>query len=65
MEKRHITNNIRLVLDLLNYENLFDNDSYLLFLGFYKAFDSLEDNFIFQALTKFEFGDFFIFFIFL
>lgn len=57
MEKRHITNNIRLVLDILDYEDLIPNDSYLLFLDFYKAFDSLEHNFIFQALTKFGFGD--------
>jgi len=57
MEKRHITNNIRLVLDILDYVDLIPNESYLLFLDFYKAFDSLEHNFIFQALTKFGFGD--------
>lgn len=57
MEKRHISNNIRLVLDILDYEDLILNDSYMLFLDFYKAFDSLEHNFIFQALTKFGFGD--------
>lgn len=59
MEKRHITNNIRLVLDLLDYEDLIPNDSFLLFLDFYKAFDSLEHKFIFKALDKFGFGDYF------
>ncbi len=59
MEKRHITNNIRLILDLLDYKDLVTNDSFLLFLDFYKAFDSLEHKFIFQALDKFGFGDYF------
>ncbi len=59
MEKRHITNNIRLILDLLDYKYLVTNDNFLLFLDFYKAFDSLEHKFIFQALAKFGFGDYF------
>ncbi len=59
MKKRHITNNIRLILDLLDYKDLVTNDSFLLFLDFYKAFDSLEHTFIFQALAKFGFGDYF------
>lgn len=58
--KRHISNNIRLVLDLLDYAELVKEESFILFLDFYKAFDSLEHNFILQSLRKFNFGDFFL-----
>lgn len=57
MPKRHIANNIRLVLDLLDYSELVVDDSLILFLDFYKAFDSLEHEFIFLALQKLGFGD--------
>lgn len=57
--KRHIANNIRLVLDLLDYDELIRDESFILFLDFYKAFDSLEHEFILQSLYKFGFGDFF------
>lgn len=32
--KRHIVNNIRLILDLLDYSDLIHEDSFLLFLDF-------------------------------
>ena len=57
MPKRHIANNIRLVLDLLDYSELVEDDSFILFVDFYKAFDSLEHKFIFLALQKLGFGD--------
>lgn len=47
MENRHISNNIRLVLDILDYPEYIQNDSFILFLDFYKAFDSIEHEFIF------------------
>ncbi len=50
LNNRHISNNIRLVLDILDYSNLISDDSVLLFLDFYKAFDTLEHQFIFQCL---------------
>lgn len=59
MRNRHISNNIRLVLDILDYPELINNESFILFLDFYKAFDSVEHKFIFKALDKFGFGDFF------
>lgn len=59
MKNRHITNNIRLVLDILDYPDLIDDDGFILFLDFYKAFDTVEHKFIFQTLNKFGFGDFF------
>ena len=59
MRKRHISNNIRLVLDLIDYSFLCPDDSFIFFLDFYKAFDTVEHNFIFQTINLFGFGDFF------
>lgn len=56
----HISNNIRLVLDILDYPVLFDDNSLILFLDFYKAFDTLEHPFMFEALRCFGFGKIFI-----
>ncbi len=55
LKNSHISNNIRLVLDLLDYSELVKDDSYMLFLDFYKAFDSIEHGFIFKTLEKFGF----------
>ena len=52
MPKRHIANNIRLVLDLLDFSAFIDGDSLILFVDFYKAFDSLEHEFIYLALKS-------------
>ncbi len=60
LNNRHISNNIRLVLDIFDYLNLISDDSFLLFLDFYKAFDTLEHHFNFQCLEKFVFGIFFV-----
>lgn len=57
MAKRHIVNNIRQVLDLLDYSEIIQENSFILFLDFYKAFDSLEHKFIGHTLHKFGFGD--------
>ena len=43
MRNRHISNNIRLVLDILDCSDLITEDSFILFLEFYKAFDTVED----------------------
>lgn len=58
MNNRHISNNIKLVLDLLDYSDVISDDRWILFLDFYKAFDSVEHQFIFSALEKFGFGPF-------
>ncbi len=60
MRNRHISNNIRLVLDLIDYPHLYSDKSFILFLDFYKAFDTIEHHFIFSALKKFGFGNYFI-----
>lgn len=39
MAKTHISSNIRLVLDLIDYSGLIQSDALILFLDFYKAFD--------------------------
>ena len=43
-------------IDLLDYSELITDNSYILFLNFYKAFDSVEHQFIFNSLEKFGFG---------
>ena len=50
MKGRHISNNIWLVLDILDYTDLFDEKSLILFLDFYKAFDTVEHSSIFLRL---------------
>ena len=59
MKGRHISNNIRLVLDLIDYADYCPDDSFILFLDFRKAFDTIEHKFMFQALQKFGFGKYF------
>lgn len=56
MRGRHISNNIRLVLDLLDYSELVNDDALILFLDFYKAFDTVEHAFMYEALRHFGFG---------
>uniref|UniRef100_A0A096MGV5 Reverse transcriptase domain-containing protein n=1 Tax=Poecilia formosa TaxID=48698 RepID=A0A096MGV5_POEFO len=57
MRNRH--DNIRLVLDLLDYSYLVPDESFIPFLDFYKAFDTIEHQFIFQSLKKTWFWTFF------
>jgi len=48
---------VRLVLDL--YSELVHEDSFIFSIDFYKAFDSLEHDFILETLKRFGFGQFF------
>ncbi len=57
MKGRSIHNNIRLVFDLLDYRHLIEDDGFILFIDFYKAFDSIEHPFIFVFLRLFGFGE--------
>lgn len=43
-------------MDLLDYSDLID-DGFILFLDFYKAFDSVEHEFILKTLHYFGFGE--------
>lgn len=57
---RFIGNNIRSVLDIVEYTEKYKIPGLLLFLDFQKAFDSLEWPFMISVLQKFNFGDTFI-----
>lgn len=60
MSNRHISSNIRLIFDLLDYSDFIDTQALILFLDFYKAFDTVEHHFMFQVLQAFGFGAKFI-----
>ena len=57
---RYIGNNIRLVEDIIEYYENYEKGGILFALDFKKAFDSLEWEFLFQVLKKFNFGNMFI-----
>lgn len=57
MKNRSIHNNIRLILDIIDYSDMIENEGFILFLDFFKAFDTLEHNFLFQSLEYFGFGN--------
>ena len=59
MPGRHSSNNIRLVLDLIDDSDLIPDDPLILFLDFQKAFYTVSHKFIFDTLSFFEFGNFF------
>ncbi len=45
MPDRHISNNIRLILDILDYSDIINEDSYIFFCTIAHAFDTLEQVF--------------------
>ena len=53
---RYIGEHARLILDIFEYCDENDEDCILTFLDFEKAFDSVEWNFLFKTLEKFNFG---------
>ena len=54
---RTISQNIRLVQDIILYADKHKLNTILLFLDFEKAFDSVEHEYIYITLTKFYFGE--------
>lgn len=60
LKGRSIHNNIRLVMDIIEYRELINDDGFIFFLDFYKAFDSVEHKFLFSVLERFGFGKKFI-----
>ena len=60
LKGRNIGNNIRLILDIIDYTNLNDIPGAILLLDIEKAFDSVSHDFLFQVLKHFNFGDQFI-----
>ena len=57
---RYIGENIRLVQDVIQYAKKFKKQGILLFLDFQKAFDSIEWEFMWKSLLKYNFGPEFI-----
>ncbi|KAJ8039679.1 hypothetical protein HOLleu_13759 [Holothuria leucospilota] len=57
MSNRFIGENVRFVLDLIDYSNHNNIPGFLFFLDFEKAFDTLEWNFIYATLHYFKFGN--------
>lgn len=60
MPGRNICNNIRLILDMIDYNDYISDDSFVLFVDFYKAFDTISHQFMFKAIQVFGFGDRFL-----
>lgn len=54
---RYIHNHIRLILDMMDYQSFIQSDSLVLFIDFFKAFDTVEHDFMFTVLKKFGFGE--------
>ena len=60
IKDRYIGQNIRLINDVIDFSLQNDTHGAIIFLDFEKAFDSLERNFMFAVLEKFNFGSYFI-----
>ena len=60
LKGRFIGHNIRTILDTIQYTSQKDQQAYLLFLDFEKAFDKLDHKFLINALYSFGFGNNFI-----
>ena len=46
------------MLDILDYPELIDDNGFILFLDFYKAFDTVEHPFTLHSLKKVGFGNY-------
>lgn len=57
---RHIRSNKRFILDLVDYLEYINTNALILFLDFYKAFDTIERHFLFTTLNSFGFGPNFV-----
>lgn len=57
MKGRNIHNHTRLILDLVEYREFITIESYILFLNFFKAFDSIEHYFLLKTLQFLGFGN--------
>lgn len=56
MHGRNIHNNIRLILDMIDYNYLIPDESFILFIDYYKAFDTVEHSFLFKVIEFLGFG---------
>lgn len=60
MKNRHISSNICLIFDLLDYSDQTESGALVLFLDFCKAFDTIEHGFLLHSMKVFGFGNNFI-----
>ena len=60
MKGRNIGHNIRLIMDIMEYTDVYNIPGSILLLDIEKAFDSVSHNFLFQTLKQFNFGSGFI-----
>lgn len=56
MPRRNICSNIRSVLDTIDYNDYIIEDSFMLFVDFYKAFENVSHKFMVEAIKCFGFG---------
>ena len=54
---RNISNNIRLIQDVIDFFEENESEKALIFLDFKKAFDTVKHDVLHNVLTKFNFGD--------
>ena len=60
MPGRNICNNIRLVLDMIDYDEYILDNSFILFVDFYKTFDTISHRFKFKVIKCLGFGNQFL-----
>ena len=60
IKSRYIGENVRTILDIIEYTSLMHNPGLMVFLDFEKAFDTVYWKFLFKTLKTFHFGDRFI-----
>ncbi len=60
IKKRFIGTNVRIIQDIFELYNRKNKSGILMFVDFKKAFDSIEWEFLFEVLGKFNFGETFI-----
>uniref|UniRef100_A0A8C1Z089 Reverse transcriptase domain-containing protein n=1 Tax=Cyprinus carpio TaxID=7962 RepID=A0A8C1Z089_CYPCA len=60
MPGQNIGNNIRLILDMIDYNEYIVDDSFVLFVDFYKAFDTVSHQFMLKTIKCFGFGEQFL-----
>ncbi len=60
IQGRHISNNIRLILDMVDCNEYISDNSLILFVDFHKAFDTIEHDFLFKTIDFIGFGKYFL-----